>query len=198
MNHIVIVVEDEISKAVLEKIISENRSDLTIHTTFGMNGFGFIKKNIPRFINASRAVPHIILTDLDREECAPSLIKKWIGAKRFHTKCMFRVAEKEIEAWLIADKESFSKFSGVNLKHIPINVDSIKDPKQELLNIFRKSKLRRLARSILPEEGSIVKIGPGYNEELCKFVQEKWRSKIAEQSSESLKRTVLRINQFLK
>ena len=190
-----LVVEDELSGIVLRKLVEEFGNGLSVHNVFLMKGFGKIKTGIPRFKNASRAVPHIVLTDLDRALCAPSLMRDWDvdeGAKDF----LFRIAVREVEAWLLADREGFSEYLNIPLVKIPQHPEQENDPKQTLFNLVRKCKKRRLVEELVPAVGSCASIGPLYNMRMGAYVRDNWNVQRALMHSDSLDRAVKRISAF--
>ncbi|MFM2062847.1 MAG: hypothetical protein RLZZ507_2517 [Cyanobacteriota bacterium] len=147
------------------------------------------------FNHAAKGTPYIVLTYLDRAECPLELIQEWLPYPK-HPNLLFRIAVKEIEAWLLADHESFAKFLGVLPKLIPQNVDEISDPKQTLINIARKSKKRELREAIVPQSNSTAKVGRDYNGQMIYFVNNYWQMEVAKLFSPSLQRTINTIAKF--
>jgi hypothetical protein len=45
------------------------------------SGFGYIKSKIKDFNRAAKGMPFLVLTDLDKEECAPKLIRGKVTGK---------------------------------------------------------------------------------------------------------------------
>lgn len=152
---------------------------------------------MPRFKNASKAVPHVVLTDLDNSECAPSLLSSW-GVYPLHEKIIVRVAEREVESWLLADRDGIASLLGVDAKKVPSTPDKLIDPKRDLINLARRSKSRRFASEFVPANGSAAQIGVLYNDHLCSFIRGAWDVESARQNSPSLNRSVERIKEFAK
>jgi len=187
-----LAVEDDLSEAVLMRIL-QTRYDVGV--CYKRGGFGHLKKNIRGFNNASKGMPHIVLTDLDRGECAPTLIEEWLPVP-IHHNLLFRVAVREVESWVIADRDRFAKFLGIRKTLVPVNVDAIDDPKECLINLARKSRRRNLREDIVPTEGSTAKQGPDYNGRLISFVEEFWNPYEAMRKSPSLERTIGAVENF--
>ena len=103
-----LVVEDELSEAVCYKILSESHKPFYIGTTYGKHGYGYIKEKIYGFNQASKGTPYFILVDLE-DECAPLQIENWLVVPK-NNNLIFRIAVKEIESWLLADRKGFSSF----------------------------------------------------------------------------------------
>src|SRR5208283_2996534 len=104
-----LVVEDILSESILRNILGHFENNFIIGTCYGQTGKGYIKKNINGFNNAAKGIPYLVLTDLDREECPPSLFQEWFNSQK-HPNLIFRVAVKEVESWLLAHKEAMAKF----------------------------------------------------------------------------------------
>jgi hypothetical protein len=191
-----IVVEDVLSEVVAKTILGKINRKFYIGTCYGKQGFGYIKRNIPAFNNAAKGgTPYLVLTDLDRKECAPLLIGQWLSIPKYDN-LIFRVAVREIESWVLADRKEFAKFIGISKNKIPSNTDEINDPKEFLINLARKSRKTNLRKAIVPEDGISAIIGPNYNHALIDFITSKWRINEAKKNSPSLKRALMAINSF--
>ena len=193
--HVVIAVEDDLSEAVLRRLLQASGKPFIIHQVLGKQGGGWLKNHVPQFLAASRGIPHIVLTDLDNNVCASNLLHDWFG-NRTEKNLLVRIAVREIESWLLADSDGFAKFARIPVNKVPVNPDRLDDPKQFLINLFRKSKSKRLAQEIIPEQGSTASIGPGYNYHLSEFVNSAWSLERAVIQSDSLRKAVHRIAGF--
>jgi hypothetical protein len=179
--------EDPLHEAVLRKIFSQ--FIFFVGRCFSHGGYGYLKTKIKGFNNAARVTPFLVLTDLDRIECAPILIKDWLPFPR-HPNLLFRVAVREVESWVLAHRESFAKYFGINQNKIPLKVDEVIDPKQFLINLARKSKYRQIREAIVPRSGSSAKQGPDYNGALITCVNDHWDVKTAALNSPSLQKMI--------
>lgn len=191
-----LVVEDELSEFVLRKLLEHSGRQFVIHGVFCAGGFGQIKSRVQQFKNASNVLPHIVLTDLDQYDCAPILLADW-GADTLPPALLFRVAVREVEAWLLADREGIAEYLTIPVTKIPQYPEGEQDPKQTLINLARKSRKRRLAEEIVPAAGSRNSVGPLYNARMGEFVRTVWSVQRAEANSESLGRTINRISNFM-
>lgn len=107
-----------------------------------------------------------------------------------------RVAVREVEAWLLADREAFAEFLGISVTLIPQDVDAIADPKQKLINLARKSKNKTLREGIVPNSKTTAKIGRDYNGQLIPFVKQIWKVDSAIPNSSSLERAMKALLKF--
>jgi len=192
-----LICEDELSLAVMERLLSETQRPFVIGASYWGTGFGYIKTHTRAFNSAAKGMPYFILTDLDRGECAPCLINAWLGSVPKHPNLIFRVSVRAVEAWLLADSEGFATFLGMAANRIPQNPDSIPDPKQELIHTVGQSSKRDLKKDIVPKPGSGAKQGPAYNAPLVEFVRDKWNVKAARHNSHSLDRAWQTLFSFL-
>jgi len=184
-----IAVEDTLSKSVAETMLKQSVRDFTVGRCYQKNGVGYLKKLVPGLNVAAQRNAHLVLTDLDRNLCPTEIIFKWLPQPK-HPNLIFRIAVREIESWVLADRQEFAKFLGISLDLIPPNVDEISDPKEFLINLARKSRKRELRESIVPPPKSTAKIGGDYNRQLIGFVNNHWQAKLAVENSPSLGRAM--------
>ncbi len=191
MNHeisIVIAGEDTLCIKVARKLL-ERFGRFKIENEQNYHGKENLKKKIKSYHNmAYKNLPSLVITDLDTDECAPKLINDWLGY-RPHEKFLFRIAVKEIEAWLLADREAISKFLGVKKNKIPFYPENLDDPKQTLINLARYGK-KQIKDELVPHENSTATIGPGYNNKLSEYIHVLWNLNRAAKNSDSLARTI--------
>jgi hypothetical protein len=193
---LMVAVEDALSLSVMRRVVLASRRNFVISRVFQSRGFGQIKAGIPKFKNASRVLPHVILTDLDQYPCPPVLLEDW-GATHLPANMLLRIAVREVEAWLLADREGIADFLGVPANKVPQYPEAEDDPKRCLINLARRSRKRRLASELIPEDGARTPIGPLYNQRLSAFVDDTWDVDRARQSAPSLDRALSRLATFV-
>ena len=179
----------------MRKVIAKSNPRIGIRSVRVSGGFGQIRKNIRAYNRAAAFHPFVVLTDLDRAECPVSLINEWLNGEEKHARLLFRVAEKEIESWLLADRERFAAFVGIQVNLIPGYPDQIVDPKAKLIDLVSRSPNGKIKKAVIPK-GHGSSIGPGYNDVLSGFAAGQWRPEIASRNSGSLKRAVDAIRQL--
>lgn len=190
-----LVFEDVLSEMVLRKLLCCSAIDYLIGQTLPAGGYGWIKKKIKGLNAAAKGMPYLVLTDLDTHECAPVLIREWLDVPR-HPNLLFRIAVREVEAWLLGCRETFAAFLGVPGNRIPPDVDEIQDPKRFLIDLARRSRRREIRRDIVPQDGSTAKVGPNYNGRLISFVEGSWDPTVAKEHSLSLKKAMEALDVF--
>jgi hypothetical protein len=191
-----LIYEDELSGAVLHRLVHEFRPQLRIDLSRNTYGNSQLLGGVHKYVAASQnGIPHIILTDLDRTVCAPELLRKW-EVPKLEGLMLFRIAVREIESWLLADRKGIADLFKVPLGKIAAQPDELADPKSELLSIVRRCRSGRLKQDILPASGSSASIGPFYNDILGAFVRRDWNVENAMAYSPSLRKAVQRIGSF--
>lgn len=203
MIYINLVTEDELSETLLKILINNLNRKFQVGHCFpdlkrvrAAGGASYIRKRISSFNMASKGTPFLVLTDLDSGECAPSLIKEWLPQPK-HPNLLFRVAVREIEAWIMASRQSLARFLGIRETRIPLDIDnSIENPKEFLISLASQSRKKSIKVSLLPKPGSTAKVGRDYNGTLSDFLQRHWDLEEAMKHSDSLKRTFAALKQF--
>ncbi len=130
-----------------------------------------------------------VLVDLDRSpECAPELVAEALPEPA-DSMC-FRVAVREVEAWLLADRAGFARWAGVPASRIPLDVESIARPKEQLVDIVRRSYRRERRDAIVPRPGSRRTEARDYSDTLAEFVATDWDVEAAASAAPSLARAI--------
>lgn len=192
-----IIAEDRLSGSVAERLVAAAKPGLrTALPPVYAGGIEKIRAQMPKYLNASHVVPHLVLVDLDKTACAPALLTAWrlpvTGAR-----LLFRVAVRETEAWVLADRKGFADFAGIPVSKVPQFPELERDPKQTLINLVRRSSRKRMVAEMVPAPGSRVSIGPLYNELLCEFVQTRWNPEAACCNAPSVAKALVRLRSFL-
>ena len=192
---LIVAIEDKLSEAVAKKVARHVLGkDVDLRSIVG-NGFGSLRRKLPSFRDASRQYPVWLLTDLDRWPCPAALISEWTGGIVLPATLSFRVAVREIESWLLADRDELAEFLGVSVGKIARNPDAINDPKHYLVNLAMKGR-RSIRDDIVPKKGSASSQGFGYNERLCEFVEGVWSPGRASYRSRSLEKAMTRLSEL--
>jgi hypothetical protein len=194
MIYVTLIFEDDLSEAVMSKMLKQFPGKYEIAQTYNGNGFGYLKTNIKGFNQASIVNPHFMLTDLDNYDCPVALREDWINFD-VNPNFIFRIAIREVESWVLADREGMSQFFNVSLVNFPTNPDLENDPKNTLIQLAKRSNKRDIKEDIVPINQN-AKIGPNYNGCLSDFVFRLWNIDNAANHSASLKRTYEKLRDF--
>jgi hypothetical protein len=188
------VVEGLLDEAVMQRLIAQVNA--IPGPAYGKQGKQHIRQKIGGYSNAAQSAPWVVLVDLDDDyECAPLLRNSWLLRPAPHL--CFRVAVREVEAWLLADADRIAAFLSVKPGRIPVEPELLNDPKTVLVNLARSSRRKEIRADIVPREGSGRQIGPAYTSRLIEFVSSSWRPDIAARRSVSLDSAIKRLRQFV-
>lgn len=189
-----LVFEDELSEYVLSKLLSCFGTKYQTGYSYNAHGFGYIKAKINGFNQACKALPFLVLTDLDNYPCPLQLRDDWFSSTP-HPNMIFRVAVREVESWLLSDIEGFSSFTGVSRSNFPSKPELERDPQKILIGIAKRSRKRVIREDIVPISEN-AQIGPNYNGRLMEFVLNYWDIDNAMKRSESLRRAFISLDRF--
>jgi hypothetical protein len=157
-----------------------------VHTT---GGKARLDDRLRGFNRAAAYSPWLVLRDLDHDApCAPTLAQRLLPGPS--ARMCFRIAVREGEAWLLADRERIAEYLAVGISRVPSNPDGLGDPKQTLIDLARQSRAASVRDDMIPEAGTTARVGPGYVARITEFSREYWRPLVAAQSSDSLARSL--------
>lgn len=183
-------VEGSVDEVLVKRLISEAGG--IPGEVYGKNGKLPLRARINAYNSAARYRPWVILVDLNHEaDCAPDLCRAWLP--RRSPKLCFRVAVREVEAWLLADREQIANFLSITKSRVPVNPESEENPKQVMVNLAARSRRRNIREDMAPRPGSRRDVGPAYTSRLIEFISASeggWRPDVASTYSQSLKRCI--------
>ncbi|GDY19029.1 hypothetical protein LBMAG56_03740 [Verrucomicrobiota bacterium] len=212
-----IAVEDSLSESVLRRLLNHRRRDLTVGTRYplkqlaggvtnpanqrsqrGLSGYGQLKVQLPAFnAAANTGQPFFVLSDLDvHAQCPGQLLPMWLPNAAPSPNLVFRVAVKEVEAWLVADRQNLADFLEVNVANLPTNSEALTDPKVEIVRLARLSASQDIVSDLVPPPGSSAAVGRGFERALRSFVRDHWNIDDAARHSRSLEKALRAIQLF--
>jgi hypothetical protein len=156
---------------------------------YGKNGKQDLREKINGYNNAARHAPWMVLVDLDSDaDCAQILRQDWLPMPA--QRLCFRVAVRQVEAWLMADAETLAAYLVVARRRIPADPEAIPNAKAEMINLARASRRREIRADMVPREGSGRAVGPAYTSRLMEYTERHWRPEVAAQRADSLRRAI--------
>lgn len=191
---IAIATEDALSEAIGLRLLAELPSPVVPNLTFGKKGSGYLLSNMAKWREISRRQAILILTDLDRIDCAPTMRAAWAGKTPLPEDLILRIAVRETESWALADHQAMRVLIGAR-GTLPLSPDNLPDPKQHLLHLARLAS-RAVRSDLLIETGAVASQGIGYNSRLTAWVQSSWCPARAAMRSPSLERTRSRLREL--
>lgn len=173
---------------------------VSIGSVYGRKGKSHILQHMAGYNHSARFRHWIVLLDLDNDAlCVPDILRTWLPAPS--PLMRLRIAVREVESWLLGDRENFARYLSVPAAAVPIDPESLPDPKQEVVNLGRRSRRRAIREDIVPMQGSGQRVGPAYTSRMVEFIEGReigWRPEIAAQSCDSLRRCIRALSELVR
>jgi hypothetical protein len=188
------LVEGIVDEAAARRIITAAGHEFG--TCYGKHGSGYIKEKADGFNNAARVVPLLGLVDhVDTGLlCPPDVVSHWLPHRR--PLMLLRVVVRELESWLLADRENLAHFLKVPPGRIPRAPEDVEDPKRTLVNLARRSRSSTIRDALVPRRGSTSQEGVLYTSEMVRFIREGWNLDTARERAGSMDRCLRRLEQL--
>ena len=182
-----VAVEGETDEAVARRIV--DHAGGRIGRIRGGKGKAYLRRRIADYNSAARRSPWFVLVDLDSDAgCAAELRSAWLSPVA--ARLCFRIAVREVEAWLMADAESLARYLNVPRARVPRDPEGRADPKGDMVGLARRSRRRELREDMTPGAGSRGRQGPAYAGRLVDYARTAWRPGVAARNSDSLRRAI--------
>jgi len=187
---------DALVEGVPDEVVARRLIAHTGHefgTCYGKKGWTYIRDKARGFANAARHSGLLIVVDFADTglDCVATMYSAWIGKPNPNVLC--RGAVGKIESWVLADRDGIASRLKVPVQRIPLDVDSLPDPKATLISVAAQSRSRSIKEDFLPKPGVRASQGPFYAAELSAFVATAWDVDRAAEQSPSLKRCINRL-----
>ena len=186
-------VEGDLDEVVVIRLLEEAGFEAgPIH---GKSGKTRLLSRLPGYNRAAEHSPWFVLVDLDQDEpCAPPFVATHLPTRA--AQMCFRVAVKQVEAWLLGDRQRVAGFLGVSQALIPRDPEVIEDAKSLVINLARRSSKRSIREDLVPRAGSGRTVGPLYTSRMAEFARESWRPAVAASVVDSLSRSITRLGEL--
>jgi len=190
MLPITLATEDELSEAIAQRILAAFPA-IPLGQCLRRGGSGYLRSRMRNFCEIARRLGQVlVVTDLDTKACPSVLRRDWLGNMPHPSGLLLRVAEREIESWLMADHDAVATIFGkLAQRRLPDHLDELADPKDFLLNLAKHSP-KNVRLDLHAEEGAVARRGLGYNARLCHLVRTVWHPDRAAERSPSLRRSI--------
>lgn len=184
---VTVAVEGDTDVPVVAKVLRLAHHE--IGPVHGRSGKGKLDRQIHGYNNAARSAPWLVLRDLDSDApCAGALTSSLLPAPA--ARMRFRIAVHSMEAWLLADPDSVSKYFAVPAPSIPTSPEALPDPKRALVDLARLSRLSAVRQDMVPAPRTSAVVGPGYSSRVIEFARDHWRPLVAAKNAPSLARCI--------
>lgn len=186
-------VEGLVDEAVLRRLLRD--AGLGCTAVYGKEGKPNLLQRLPGFNAAARHASWCVLIDLDHDaSCVPEFLEQVLPEPA--PGMTLRVAVRQIETWLLADRAGFASFLGVRSHDIPRDPDVLDEPKRLVVDLARRSQQRAITEDLVPRPGSGRSVGPAYTSRMIEFVTDRWRPHEAAERSPSLARCLAAIERL--
>lgn len=189
-----LLLEGRLEEPVAEKLLAYCGHEKGV--VYGQKGCSYIHEKVKGFQRLAQSGCGVLaLTDFrdTGTPCPSDALRNKFSLLAPPTNFLCRMAVNELESWLLADAASLAEFLHISASIIPKDPDAVKLPKQTLVNLARRSKKMKIREGIVPEPGHGGAVAPAYLSTMTEFVRESWNISDAAQSSPSLSRCVLRL-----
>ena len=188
-----VLVEGDVDEFVATKIIRATGHERG--AVYGRRDYRYIKDKCSGFNAAAQGSYILALIDLMDTgfDCPQILIDDWLPYR--HPNFIFRAVVREIESWVMADKDAIARFLQISRSKLPDDVEHLTDPKQTFINLIRKSRSKNLREEMVPVAGSTASVGKLYSSNMARFIQDYWDVETACANSVSLSRCVQRMRE---
>lgn len=181
-------VEGLLDEAVLRRLVEHVGA--TASSVYGKTGKQRLLQRLNGYNNAAQRGPWFVLVDLNGDDdCAPPFREKWLPTPAPYM--CFRIAVREVEAWLFADPKRLAPFLGVRASALPNDPELVVEPKRTMVQVAAISRRRAIREDMVPRPESGRQVGPAYTARLIEFVTNPatgWRPSVAARESDSLER----------
>lgn len=206
-----IVGEDNVTQEIIRRLITLYAPCWdTLHPLPARGSQATQKDKIEAYNKLAHTIPVILLTDLDAAQCAPRKREEILSPiAHKQPKFLINVAVEEAETWLMADKENFISYFGVQDKIPEATLCRMfgRNERREIL--FRYKPSLYMMKEIIPTSNKPAVIaqlhpkngakkGPEYNTAMLPFISQVWNPENARKRSYSLNRMIVRIQNIPK
>jgi len=180
-------VEGIVDEAIIGRLIAHIGGESG--AVYGKAGKQPLLDRLAGYNHAAQHAPWAVLVDLDSDyACAPDAVRVWLPIPAALMR--FRVAVREAEAWLLADRASVARYLSISAALVPRDPDAIPDAKQAFVDLARRSRNRAVRDDMVPRAGSGRQVGAGYAGRAIEFITSSWQPDTAATASPSLNRCV--------
>lgn len=168
---------------------------LRVGRPFIAGGKATLLRRLPGYNNAARFSPWLVIVDQDDDGPCPGALADRLASPR-NAHLILRVAVREVESWIPADREGVSRLLEIPQDLVPREPDRLDDPKACLIGLAERSRSRSVRQTLLPDPGSGRSVGPGYATTMAVFAEDRWSVEKAADRSPSLARAVRRLHAY--
>lgn len=180
-------VEGMVDEVVARRLVAHAGGQ--IGAIYGKNGKSALRNRIDGYNNAARYAAWLVLVDLDEDaQCAPLMRDMWVPDPA--PNLCFRIAVREVEAWLMADAQTLARYLAVKQGGIPRDPEQLPRPKDAMVNLARASRRKSIVNDMVPGERSGRRVGRAYSSRMMEYIERYWRPDVAAERADSLSQAI--------
>ncbi len=188
---VLVAVEGETDKPFAERIVIA--AGLSVYKRIPFHGHGNLDKCMARWCQPSNRRAMLVVRDLDPNfghDCPPALVEHLAGPGPRSATTLVRIAERELESWLMADREGVARYFRLRAASIPVLPDHEPNPKRTLVNLCRSSTSSSVRRGMVPDPQGGREVGREFTGLIIGFGSTMWDVERARSASPSLDRAI--------
>jgi len=184
-----IAVEGASDVAVVRRALESRSLTVAERGIFVMGGKPKLDPKIRSYNQAAALAPWLVLRDGDNDHggCPVALRESKLPRTDQHPAFCFRIAVRSVEAWLLADHDTFASHFSVVKTRIPRAPEESADPKRALIDLCRSSSRSDVRRALVPTQRSGSRVGPEYVSWISEYARDSWRPDVAAENAPSLR-----------
>jgi hypothetical protein len=189
------LVEGATDEIVARRIVEHCDHEFAV--CYGKHGVGYILQRLGGFAAAATyGPPLLVMVDLMDTgiACARDLVPALLPDRP--ALCILRGVVRELESWLLADREAIATFLGLSVARVPADPEALLNPKQSFINLARHCRKRSRRDAIVPADGVNAATGPDYLGAVAELVRDHWDVTRASAVAPSLARCVARLREI--
>lgn len=161
---------------------------------FAKGGSGKVGKILKKQAVTPSPIPRVFIIDADGH--CPVKLRSSLLPRGSVESVLLRICDNEIESWILADDQGFSRFFNIPLAKVepPEGID-VKERMLRCVDRFARSNAQDFARVPGKNRGA-YNFGSRYLTLMRRFINEEWNAGRAAQRSDSLKRAVQRLGEL--
>jgi len=173
----------------------------TLGTVYGERGCNYVQEKAPFFLHyATQDAGLLVLTDFRdaQEKCIRKALERYLldRVSSPPPTCLLCFAVREMESWLLADRDSMASFLRVKPNLLPTHPENEVYPKKKLVEIAGKSASRKIREEIGLARNKSSGTGPLYTARIEEFAEKHWCIETAMAGAPSLERCVRHLREL--
>lgn len=193
MSQVILVGEDTLCCALGLRLVAHALPGWTVPIDpIVAGGVTKLAPELPRYQAVAQRGPCVLCIADSDQHCPVELVASWLGPHPSAARFVLRLAVREAESWVLADRAGMNRHFKVPLGKLPRQPDELADPKTDLLRCVARYAPMALRREMV-HQGTPLRRGVGYKAGLRSYMANTWGPERAAVQSPSLQRALIGI-----